>query len=80
MTVTADQMNRLTMQLARAIQDLEQLKKTDAELKESVCGYYAMIVRWIEVALAKEDVIASNLCLATIKESLLGTIKEWRGQ
>ena len=80
MSITADQMNRLTTQLAKSIADVEALRQSDKELKENLCGYYDTICRWIDIARQKQDPAALDLCLLNIKESLAGTVKEWRGQ
>lgn len=68
---------QLIVKFATLQRDFEALRQMDAELKGSIVGYYDMIIRWIDIARAKQDPAAADLCLLNIKESLKGTINEW---
>lgn len=69
---------QLIVKFAQLQRDFETLRDMDKELKESIVGYYSMIIRWIDTARAKQDPAAADLCLLNIKESLQGTINDWK--
>jgi len=75
-TINRIRYDRLIVDFKYLEKQVKELKESDIKIKRSMFDYFYMIVSWIHLARAHQNIVALDLCLIHIRDSLLSTIKD----